>query len=84
MTGRKPHRARAAPRWKERLAKASTPDERLDVAYGRLTAALAHMRRPRRPDPLLQAADAAAAATMADQAADYLMMIAAHIEGGSP
>lgn len=83
MTGRKPHAHRAAPRWKERMALAATADQRLDVAYGRLTAALAHMRRVKRPDPLAQARDTAAATALAAEATELLMQMATRAEGDS-
>lgn len=82
MTGRKPHAHRKEPRWKERLATAATADQRLYVAYGRATAALAHLRRGKRPDPLVQARDTATAERLAGEAADYLMRMAERAEGG--
>lgn len=84
MTGRKPHAVRAAPRWKERMDRAATPDERMGAAFGRLTAALSHMRRTKRPDALAQARDTATADAMAVEITGYLMHMAASAEGGDP
>jgi hypothetical protein len=82
MPGRKPHAVRHPPRWRERLDQAVTPEERMGVAYQRLTAALARMRRTKRPDPLAQAQDTATANAMADDITGYLMQMAAQAEGG--
>jgi len=82
MTGRKPHARRAEPRWKEGMSLARTADERLAVAYRRATAALAHCRRTKRPDPMAQARDTAAAERLADDAAGYLMRLSERAESG--
>jgi hypothetical protein len=77
---RKP--TRPTPRWLEHAARASTPDDRLTVAYDRLRAVLTHLRRKRR-DPLERAADAAAADRLAADAAAYLTSLCEEAERGN-
>jgi hypothetical protein len=83
MTGRAPHPPRRVPRWQERMDAAGTPQERLAAAYSRLTAALAHMSRAKRPDAAAQVRDTALALDVAGRAADALMALSARLEGDS-
>ena len=66
------------------MAAAATADQRLYVAYGRATAALAYLRRVKRPDPAVQARDTATAERLADEATACLMRLAERAEGGNP
>jgi len=75
---RKP--TRPTPRWAQHAAVAATPDEQLSVAYDRLRAELAHLRRKRR-DPVERATDAAAADRLAERAADYMTSLCEQAEG---
>lgn len=75
---RKP--SRPPERWRREAAAASTPAERMAVAYGRLRRDMAHLRRPQR-DPLKRAADTARADRLAADAAAYLTSLCAQAEG---
>lgn len=61
---------------------AATADERLAVTYGRLTASLAHLRRPKRTDLLAKARDTATAERLAGEACRYLADLAERAERG--
>ena len=77
MASRKP---RPEPRWRERLAKAATPEQQLAAAHDALTAGLALFARDRR-DVLLSARCKAEAHALMREVADYLTSVAEGVYG---
>ena len=71
-------RQRSRPRWAERAASAVTPARRYALAYDRLRAALADLRRSR--DPEAELARMQEADRLASEAAIFLNGLAEHAE----